>query len=173
MRQWLLLYFLLVGGCEVQAIGFPSWEFFDASQGIRSDEDAEDTRDEMIELVFGEPIPIRFPDEVRLHSAIGYVTPLDKMSGRESAIFSERDRKLEEARRKRQENRARQRANRSCYTEDALTEDRATVGTDPSAEPGPEARPGGPMPPRFPSPDLSLLAQSDKSQGVWGTASPN
>jgi hypothetical protein len=68
MRQWLLLYFLLVGGCEVQAIGFPSWEFFDASQGIRSDEDAEDTRDEMIDLVFGEPIPTRFPDEVRLHT---------------------------------------------------------------------------------------------------------
>jgi transposase InsO family protein len=112
-------------------------------------------------------------NEVRLHSAIGYVTPLDKMSGHESVIFAERDRKLEEARRKRQENRARQRANRPCYTEDAWTEDRATVGTDPSAEPGPEARPGGPMPPRFPSPGLSLLAQCDKAQGAWGTASPN
>lgn len=35
---------------------------------------------------------------VRLHSAIGYVTPADKLSGRDHAIFKERDRKLEEAR---------------------------------------------------------------------------
>lgn len=41
-------------------------------------------------------------NHVRLHSAIGYITPFDKLSGREDAIFVERDRKLEEARRKRQ-----------------------------------------------------------------------
>ena len=111
-------------------------------------------------------------NETRLHSAIGYVTPADKLSGREQAIFAERDRKLEEARRKRQESRARQRAGNSCYTENTWTEDRATVGTDPSAEPGPEARPGGLTPPRFSSLEPSLLAQSDKSQGAWGTASP-
>ena len=35
---------------------------------------------------------------VRLHSAIGFITPLDKLRGREPAIFKERDRKLEEAR---------------------------------------------------------------------------
>ena len=35
---------------------------------------------------------------VRLHSAIGYVTPKDKLEGRESEIFAERDRKLEAAR---------------------------------------------------------------------------
>ena len=112
-------------------------------------------------------------NEARLHSAIGYVTPLDKLLGREQAIFAERDRKLEEARRKRQENRARQRAGDSCYTKHAWTEDRATVGTDPSADPGPEARPGGPAPPCFLPTALSLPAQCDKSQGVWGTASPN
>jgi hypothetical protein len=39
---------------------------------------------------------------VRLHSAIGYVTPLAKLEGRESQIFAERDRKLEEARQQRQ-----------------------------------------------------------------------
>jgi putative transposase len=39
---------------------------------------------------------------VRLHSSIGYVTPADKLAGREQAIFAERDRKLEEARQKRQ-----------------------------------------------------------------------
>jgi putative transposase len=44
-------------------------------------------------------------NHVRLHSAIGYITPADKIAGRESAIFAERDRKLAEAR----ERRARQR----------------------------------------------------------------
>jgi transposase InsO family protein len=43
---------------------------------------------------------------VRLHSVIGYVAPADKLAGRESAIFAERDRKLDEARRRRQEARA-------------------------------------------------------------------
>jgi len=41
-------------------------------------------------------------DGVRLHSAIGYLTPLDKLEGREQQIFAERDHKLEEARRQRQ-----------------------------------------------------------------------
>ena len=38
---------------------------------------------------------------VRLHSAIGYVTPADKLAGLEAVIFAERDRKLEEARERR------------------------------------------------------------------------
>jgi putative transposase len=42
---------------------------------------------------------------VRLHSAIGYVTPKDKLQGREEAIFAERDRKLEQARQRRKEKR--------------------------------------------------------------------
>ena len=33
-------------------------------------------------------------DTVRLHSAIGYVTPQDKLAGREQEIFTARDRKL-------------------------------------------------------------------------------
>ncbi len=37
----------------------------------------------------------------RLHSAIGYVAPQDKLDGREGTIFTERERKLEEAREKR------------------------------------------------------------------------
>ena len=41
-------------------------------------------------------------NRVRLHSAIGYVTPLAKLEGREPQIFGERDRKLEAARRQRQ-----------------------------------------------------------------------
>ena len=40
---------------------------------------------------------------VRLHWAIGYVTPADKLAGLEQVIFTERDRKLEEARLSRQQ----------------------------------------------------------------------
>jgi transposase InsO family protein len=85
-------------------------------------------------------------NEERLHSALGYVTPRDKLDGREQEIYAERDRKLEEARRQRQErHRERQRAAqpRRCYTERAWAEDRATQRCDPSADPGPEARVGG------------------------------
>jgi len=42
---------------------------------------------------------------IRLHSAIGYVTPKDKLEGREKTIFAERDRKLEEARERRKTHR--------------------------------------------------------------------
>ena len=41
-------------------------------------------------------------NQVRLHSAIGYVTPLDMLAGRQKEIQAARDRKLEQARRKRQ-----------------------------------------------------------------------
>ena len=40
-------------------------------------------------------------NEVRLHSAIGFVTPKDKLEGRDQAILVERDRKLEAAREQR------------------------------------------------------------------------
>ncbi|HXM19929.1 MAG TPA: hypothetical protein VN948_01520 [Terriglobales bacterium] len=40
-------------------------------------------------------------NNVRLHSAIGYVTPNDMLMGRQAAIHAERDRKLEEARQQR------------------------------------------------------------------------
>src|SRR5205807_5210472 len=42
---------------------------------------------------------------VRLHSAIGYVTPQDKLDGREPTLFAARDRKLAEARDRRQQQR--------------------------------------------------------------------
>jgi putative transposase len=42
---------------------------------------------------------------VRLHSAIGYITPQDKLAGREAEIFAARDRKLAEARQCRQQRR--------------------------------------------------------------------
>ncbi len=40
-------------------------------------------------------------NSARLHSALGYVTPKDKLEGREQAIWAERDRKLEAARERR------------------------------------------------------------------------
>jgi transposase InsO family protein len=112
-------------------------------------------------------------NEVRLHSALGYVTPADKLFGRQEAIFAERDRKLQEAREKRAANRSRLNVidrRDGCYTEDAWAEDRATVRTDPSADPGPEAKLGAAAkdskhpsaPPHFLSTPTSLLAQCGK-----------
>ena len=40
-------------------------------------------------------------NEVRLHSAIGYITPADRLCGLDKEIAAERDRKLEEARARR------------------------------------------------------------------------
>jgi len=48
-------------------------------------------------------------NHARLHSALGYITPADKLNGLETVIFAERDRKLEEARRRRQQARQLQR----------------------------------------------------------------
>jgi hypothetical protein len=38
-----------------------------------------------------------------LHSAIGYLTPKNKLDGRDKDIFAERDRKLAEARERRKQ----------------------------------------------------------------------
>jgi len=48
---------------------------------------------------------ISYYNEIRLHSAIGYVAPLDKLEGRDVEIFKERDRKLETAREQRKQKR--------------------------------------------------------------------
>jgi hypothetical protein len=42
-------------------------------------------------------------NHVRLHSAIGYLTPKDRLEGRHTEIFAERDRKLVEARERRKQ----------------------------------------------------------------------
>jgi transposase InsO family protein len=42
-------------------------------------------------------------NEQRLHSSIGYVTPKDMLAGRRQQIHAERDRKLEQARKRREE----------------------------------------------------------------------
>ena len=48
---------------------------------------------------------VEYYNTVRLHSAIGYITPKDKLEGREKEIFAARDRKLEAARERRKEKR--------------------------------------------------------------------
>ncbi len=50
---------------------------------------------------------ITYYNETRLHSAIGYVSPLDRLEGRDMEIFKERDRKLEAARELRKHKRQR------------------------------------------------------------------
>lgn len=57
---------------------------------------------------------VEYYNTVRLHSAIGYLTPLDQLQGREAQIFAARDHKLEEARRQRQLRR--QEASQKPYT---------------------------------------------------------
>jgi len=48
---------------------------------------------------------IRYYNEERLHSAIGYIAPKDKLEGRDKQIFTERDQKLEAAREARKQKR--------------------------------------------------------------------
>jgi putative transposase len=58
-------------------------------------------------------------NERRLHSALGYITPRDKLLGREQEIFDERDRKLEAARERRKQQRQASRKAAACYTASA------------------------------------------------------
>ncbi len=48
---------------------------------------------------------VRHYNEDRLHSAIGYIAPKDKLDGRDSQIIKERDQKLEAAREARKQKR--------------------------------------------------------------------
>jgi len=46
---------------------------------------------------------VQYYNTVRLHSAIGYITPKDKLQGREKTIFQERDKKLQKAKERRKQ----------------------------------------------------------------------
>ncbi|MEZ6152461.1 MAG: integrase core domain-containing protein [Pirellulaceae bacterium] len=83
---------------------------------------------------------------VRLHSAIGYVTPQAMLEGRQQAIFDERDRKLAEARERRAQARAAAREKaasnlssppNASYTNSDVAEGRALLGSNLSAAPLP------------------------------------
>src|SRR5262249_11637288 len=65
---------------------------------------------------------VEYYNTVRLHWAIGYITPKDKLEGREKEIFAARDRKLEEAR-------GRRRAKRQAARQAALDGQPATSTT--------------------------------------------
>lgn len=109
-------------------------------------------------------------NEVRLHSALGYITPKDKLAGRESEIFAQRDRKLEEARARRAQRRQETRG--ACYNPSARPEGKALLASNLSAEPGPEAsRGGGHTPPPCAAPSL-LLAPSEKRNSANTAFSP-
>jgi len=69
-------------------------------------------------------------NEVRLHSSIGYVTPKDKLEGREAEILAERDRKLAEAREHRKVRRA---ALRSAVADRDPSTDAGAVSPDSTA----------------------------------------
>ena len=58
---------------------------------------------------------------VRLHSAIGYVTPQDRLAGRQAEIHEARDRKLEEARKQRQLRRQQATSSRFAHSSTAAT----------------------------------------------------
>lgn len=82
-------------------------------------------------------------NDVRLHSAIGYVTPRDRLEGRQQQVWQERDRKLTAARERRKAQRQGAAAAATPLQSNATgAEDRATLGSDPSADSG--ARTDGP-----------------------------
>jgi len=108
-------------------------------------------------------------NEVRLHSALGYVTPATKLAGREQEVFDGRDAKLVAARQHRQQHRAEtvrqaehRRTSSACYTENAWPEDRAMLGSTPSAESGPKTKIEAARPSPQSSPSSSFLAQCEK-----------
>jgi putative transposase len=61
-----------------------------------------ETKEEAERLV---EVHVQHYNHVRLHSAIGWITPADKLAGREEAIWAERDRRLEAAREARRQRR--------------------------------------------------------------------
>jgi transposase InsO family protein len=74
---------------------------------------------------------VAYYNNERLHSAIGYITPYDKLAGREVEIFSERRRKLEQARQNRR--RQWQQLKQATIDDDGvvltLTEEATTITT--------------------------------------------
>ena len=68
-------------------------------------------------------------NETRLHSAIGYVTPRDKLEGREGEIFALRDRRLDQARQCRRKKRL-----GMCETEDGQGRGKITFSLDHATE---------------------------------------
>ena len=104
-------------------------------------------------------------NHTRLHSAIGYVTPSDRLDGLEQVIFAERDRKLEAG--ERASPASPSGGEKGCVmTVDAKlqptmawAEDRALLRSNPSADPG--AKIGAGAATRRPTPSLRDWRQSE------------
>jgi transposase InsO family protein len=86
-------------------------------------------------------------NHVRLHSALGYVTPADKLAGREAEIFAERDRKLAAARERRAQARQLAAAARGLSLSTSGTEKRVegAWGRGASSSPIPETSAAQPL----------------------------
>ena len=72
---------------------------------------------------------VKYYNEVRLHSAIGYVTPADKLAGREKEIFATRDRKLAEHRERR---RLRRQSHRAAMLDEQIPGSQVVSQAEPS-----------------------------------------
>ena len=122
---------------------------------------------------------VRQYNEERLHSALQYVTPLDKLLGREQAIFAERDRKLEEARALRAQRRAEQRPQLRERGKDATlevdwAEDTALRGRNRSADPVAKTEESGSLPGQgASSSNSSGLAPKRQIPGGLGDSVPH
>jgi transposase InsO family protein len=103
---------------------------------------------------------------VRLHSAIGYVTPLDKLEGRAEAIWAERDRKLAEAREARRARRAEARLH--GLTSRALTSAKETPMIHPAGET--DAGSAGEQPAR--DSRLGCGRKAGAGTALWGRPCP-
>lgn len=126
---------------------------------------------------------VRQYNEERLHSALQYVTPLDKLLGREQAIFAERDRKLEEARALRAQRRAEQRPQLRERGKDGTlevdwAEDTALRGRNRSAAPVAKTEESGSLPGQgvgssVNDPNSSGLAPKRQIPGGLGDSVPH
>jgi putative transposase len=93
---------------------------------------------------------VDYYNTVRLHGAIAYITPADKLAGHAGTIWAARRQKLAEAdalRRARDERKEFAQPGLLSYGGGAWAEDRATRGRDLSAAPGAKTGAGGTMPP--------------------------
>ncbi len=84
---------------------------------------------------------VNYYNHVRLHSAIAYIAPADKLAGRARGNLGGKETQAGDGRRQAAGQRPRRRKwtshSAGRYTEEAWAEDRATRGRDPSADPGP------------------------------------
>jgi putative transposase len=94
---------------------------------------------------------VKHYNEARLHSALGYITPQDYLDGKAQHIHDERDRKLADAREHRAAERRALAINAApTTTSSTRAEDRATLGSDPSAVPGAKTEAGRTTRPALP-----------------------